>query len=135
MSDRMVIDLADATDSPVAAPTRKRKLPVPLVAREVWQVTHQLEPQAGGIGSRGITKKMKHKVTVLSKHATREEANRAATICYKRLVEANRDESFGSDADGEDITNFVGKGGFKDGAYSGVEDTWSQRVHVVKDRV
>jgi len=50
-------------------------------------------------------------------------------------VEAIRDECFGSDADGEDITDFVGKGGFIDGAYSGVEVTWSQRVRVVKDRV
>jgi hypothetical protein len=130
-----VIDLtADATVSPVAAPTRKRKLPDPLVGCEVWLVIHQLEPQEGGVGTSHYN--FNHMpdtfdASIQGVYTTRGKANRAALDCCRDVMFEDFDEDE-EDVNDDDVEDFVGEGRFKDGGDSGDVHTYSERVHVVK---
>mmetsp|Transcript_7884 Transcript_7884/g.17178 ORF Transcript_7884/g.17178 Transcript_7884/m.17178 type:complete len:140 (-) Transcript_7884:251-670(-) len=135
-----VVDLTDAVDSPVApaSPTRKRKLPDPLVGQEVWLVIHQKEAQEVGYGSRGnpYYNPDTFDASVVGIYSTRDKANLAAwDFCVDNSIGDRDYDDEEEEKEAREGEDFVGEGRFTDGSESGDVHTYSERVHVVMHRI
>lgn len=101
---------------------------------EVWITFHQLEPQYGGVGNFYHCSPRKPKYfnrKIMGMFLTRDAANERAK---KGCIEKNF--GFGPFADEDPpIDDFVGQGRYENGANSGLNTTFSQRILVENQKV